>query len=192
MSSPTTSPHQVSSEPDPDTDEWDLDPGEPQELAGINWNDINDEVEAAMNESDDEGDVAPTNALIASEDEWTDESNSVISERASTPTMKRKRRSVTPSEGRGVPVKGGTGSGDEGLRSPLAKRKKLAAGRSGYSRLKEAITADELEPIPESEMAFALPSGLGASEVPEEDGDDGDDEEEEDDFLARELEEEWG
>lgn len=79
-SSPTSSSQQVSSEPEPDTDEWDVEPGEPPgtlELNEINWDDINDEVEAAMNESDDD-ESASKKAAIASEDEWTDESNSGI------------------------------------------------------------------------------------------------------------------
>ena len=78
VSSPTGSSQQVSSEPEPDTDEWDAEPAEAPgtlELNEINWNDINDEVEAAMNESDDEENVSKKGA---SEDEWTDESNSVI------------------------------------------------------------------------------------------------------------------
>lgn len=120
----------------------------------------------------------------------------------STPRLKRKRlRSATPSEGGG-----GQSNGDEYPRSPLAKRKKLAADRTGYSKLKEGVTADELTnakdettsngsaessprppPIPET-------SEEGSNEA-DDDGDDDDEyeeEEEEDDFLAREMEEEWG
>ncbi|KAF8628253.1 hypothetical protein AX15_004028 [Amanita polypyramis BW_CC] len=200
VSSPTTSSQQMSSEPEPDTDEWDLDSGESPgalELAEINWNDINDEVEAAMNESDDEEEMT-TKKDIMSEDEWTDETNSVISSRTSTPTMKRKRyRSVTPSEiGKGL--NGNVESADDDvLRSPLAKRKKLAAGRTGYSRLKEAITAEELGRTRDSEMGDGTTKRVSiprAAEVKEEGGVDEKDEEEEDedDFLARELEEEWG
>ena len=88
---------------------------------------------------------------------------------------------------------------DEGLQSPLAKRKKLAAERTGYSRLKEGITADEL-------LATKDETGSNGSRQPspksiaqenvddqEDEGDDeSEDEESEDDFLARELEEEWG
>ncbi|KIL71651.1 hypothetical protein M378DRAFT_1020729 [Amanita muscaria Koide BX008] len=190
-SSPTMSSQQVSSEPDPDTDEWDLDPGETPGrlvLAGIDWNDINDEVDAAMNESDDEGEeVTHKKIITASEDEWTDESNS----RARTPTTKRKR-SVTPSERKGA--NGGPDNGnDDVLRSPLAKRKKLAAERTGYSRLKVAITADDLV---HSEMDDTVSRAVSTPKLAErevEDGEEGDDEEDdEDDFLARELEEEWG
>lgn len=115
----------------------------------------------------------------------------------STPRLKRKRlRSITPSDGGGVPS---SSKIDEGLQSPLAKRKKLAAERTGYSRLKEGITADEL-------LATKDETGSNGSRQPspksiaqenvddqEDEGDDeSEDEESEDDFLARELEEEWG
>ena len=94
---------------------------------------------------------------------------------------------------------------DEGLRSPLAKRKKLAAERTGYSRLKEGITADEL--LATKDETASNESGLPSPKIvaqenideQEDEGDDEDDDEEEeeeedeeDDFLARELEEEWG
>ncbi len=215
-SSPTSSSQQVSSEPEPDTDEWDVEPGEPGspgtlELNEINWDDINDEVEAAMNESDDD-ETGSKKATIASEDEWTDESNSVIryverspqvycalltdsSVRTATPLLKRKRhRSVTPSEA-GKAVNGNSaGADDDVLKSPLAKRKKLAAGRTGYSRLKEAVTADDLGQTRDSEMEDVAAKRVSIpTSVAETEEDDGDDEEEdEDDFLARELEEEWG
>jgi RNA polymerase II subunit A-like phosphatase len=78
-SSPTTNAQQISSDPDPDGDDWDEDPGEGKdgtslEFAAINWDDINDEVEAAMNESDDES----VRSEMRSEEEWTDEANSVV------------------------------------------------------------------------------------------------------------------
>jgi RNA polymerase II subunit A-like phosphatase len=89
-SSPAADDHQISSDPDPDTDDWDEnDDGEvvdrvvgvgggvePKsfEIEEINWNDINDEVEAAMNESDDEeedgrSDVSAMRSVQCSEDE---------------------------------------------------------------------------------------------------------------------------
>jgi RNA polymerase II subunit A-like phosphatase len=80
-SSPGASSQQISSEPEPDTDEWDVEPGDSPgtlELAEINWDDINDEVEAAMNESEDEDEVTSKKGAGVSEDEWTDETNSVI------------------------------------------------------------------------------------------------------------------
>jgi RNA polymerase II subunit A-like phosphatase len=90
------SEHQISSDPEPDADDWDLDPAElkariAQEeteagtggegavgalhLEEIDWNDINDEVEAAMMESDDESvDVRSERSTgMKSEDEFTDE-----------------------------------------------------------------------------------------------------------------------
>lgn len=84
---------------------------------------------------------------------------------------------MTPSEINGI----GTGQ------SPLAKRKRIAASRSGSSKLKEAISADDLA----TKENATLPEG----EIEEDDEDDDEDEDEEvleDDFLARELEEEWG
>lgn len=111
---------------------------------------------------------------------------------SSSPRSKRKRlRSLTPSES-------GLNGGDaEALRSPLAKRKKLAADRSGASKLKEGITAEQLHtgangsartsPTP----APARPGDRDSDE--DEEDEDGDEEmDEDDDFLARELGEEWG
>ena len=104
--------------------------------------------------------------------------------------MQRKRlRSLTPSE---IGINGNK----DALRSPLAKRKKLAANRSGASKLKVSISAGE------------LPSRTGSndnanSDIPEEDNEEeaGVDEDEgvdegyapfDDDFLAGALEEDWG
>jgi RNA polymerase II subunit A-like phosphatase len=64
------------------------------------------------------------------------------------------------------------------LRSPLAKRKKIVTDRSGFSKLKEAITAEDLDEA--------------SLEVVELEEGEGDEEDEEDDFLTRELGEEWG
>lgn len=120
----------------------------------------------------------------------------------STPRLKRKRlRSVTPSDTGGV---NGASREDALLRSPLSKRKKLAADRSGYSRLKETIIADDL---PEEGFGSAgkvspkqgiekdrVTSGSTIDEAMDEgdEEEEDDEEEDEDDFLARELEEEWG
>jgi RNA polymerase II subunit A C-terminal domain phosphatase len=85
--------HQISSDPEPDADDWDYDrtagppPPRSLELDGVDWDEINDEVEAAMNESEDDGDGdgdesgsvrSGEKSANVSEDEWTDESNSVI------------------------------------------------------------------------------------------------------------------
>ncbi|KAF7307500.1 RNA polymerase II subunit A C-terminal domain phosphatase [Mycena indigotica] len=150
-------------------------------LDAINWDDINDEVDAAMNESDDE-DGGKSERSVMSEDEWDRDNSSA----PGTPSRgKRKRlRSVTPSEGG----------------SPLSKRKKL----TGASKLKEGVTADDLSTAAFKKLPPITTEGLPptvaslASNVSdgeddsgeEEDDDDGDDEE--DDFLARELEEDWG
>jgi RNA polymerase II subunit A-like phosphatase len=91
---------------------------------------------------------------------------------------------------------------DEGLQSPLAKRKKLAAERTGYSRLKEGITADELLAAKDetasngSRRSSSSPKVIAQENIDDQEveGDDEDEDEDssEDDFLARELEEEWG
>lgn len=82
---PTLDPSQISSDPDPDGDDWDkkrVENTSSFELDEIDWNDINDEVEAAMNESDDDDDVRSDRSGVrsgnASDDDWTDETNSVI------------------------------------------------------------------------------------------------------------------
>ena len=75
-SSPIHTDHQISSDPDPDEDDWDEEPFEgvkdtgSLQLSAINWSDINDEVEAAMNESDDEDDNNDDMKSVRSEDEW--------------------------------------------------------------------------------------------------------------------------
>lgn len=169
-------------------------------------------MDAAMNESDgDDGDDGSVHdgerSANASEDEgsWTDESNSIIrsvdamipriyaadvhcSSTTSSPRISRKRlRSLTPSE-----------SGINGLtdapRSPLAKRKKLAAERSGASKLKEEIVAPEQE---EEDAPSPRPVPPTSEEMDDEDESstesdgDSDGAMDEDDFLARELEDDW-
>jgi len=178
--SPNLDPNQISSDPEPDADDWDEEPGadgsRSLQLDAIDWNDINDEVEAAMNESDDSDD--------SDEDDDMSDRGSVKSAASElgvspSPRSKRKRlRSLTPSEA------GLNGSADTELRSPLSKRKKLAADRSGLSRLKEAISADELPENKDRSSRAATPSRLSVADVDEEDGNS---EVTEDDFLAREL-----
>ncbi|KAI0684753.1 hypothetical protein BC835DRAFT_1523744 [Cytidiella melzeri] len=225
--SPPSDPHQISSDPEPDADDWDYERAVPDKslaLDEVDWDDINDEVEAAMNESDDEEDgdadgkseKSGTRSGNVSEDDWTDESNSIIrfaggiershlrcethypityyDSTASSASGRRKRkrlRSITPSEAGGV-------NGDSDiLRSPLSKRKKLAADRSGASRLKEAITADDLvsqRSASRSKRSTPVPSKSGDEDddMDEEDEEEDYEDEEEDDFLARELGEDWG
>ena len=111
--------------------------------------------------------------------------------------MKRKRlRSATPSDGGGGPS---SRTDENYLKSPLAKRKKVAAERTGYSRLKEGVTADDLlstkDETASNESRRSTPSKIMARENMDDQDGEGDDEEEEedeeeDDFLARELEEE--
>ncbi|KAJ8514480.1 hypothetical protein ONZ45_g7970 [Pleurotus djamor] len=147
-SSPPTDAVDISSDHDPDGDDWDVQnpagAGAPSlEFDAIDWDDINDEVEAAMNESDDDedGDDAKSDrSATRSEMMSDDEAGSTVSVNG-TPRLGRKRlRSVTPSEGGfDIPDK------DDILRSPLAKRKKLAFDRSKFSKLKEAFSADDFD-----------------------------------------------
>jgi RNA polymerase II subunit A C-terminal domain phosphatase len=85
--SPPSDPHQISSDPEPDADDWDYErpvPAKSLELDEVDWDEINDEVEAAMNESDDDdsedvkSEKSGTRSGNVSEDDWTDESNSVM------------------------------------------------------------------------------------------------------------------
>ncbi|KAI0756315.1 hypothetical protein C8Q80DRAFT_1127923 [Daedaleopsis nitida] len=233
LASPPSDSHQISSDPEPDADDWDelVEGGralgalgvegprgegegeggdEKLELDEVDWDDINNEVDAAMNESDDDGDgdgddgASVRSGMSEDDASWTDESNSIISSTTSSPRTKRKRvRSLTPSE-RGAL---GNGADADVLRSPLAKRKKLAAERSGASRLKEAFTAEQLQRRAPSRGAdddgesthsqrSSPVNGGGGGEEEEDDDDDEDGGSEynmvEDDFLARELEAEWG
>lgn len=78
--SPAADSQLVSSDVDVDSDDWDQDPPEHKATAtldfgAVNWDEINDEVEAFMNESDeeDEGDGKSERSAAASEDEWASE-----------------------------------------------------------------------------------------------------------------------
>lgn len=90
---------------------------------------------------------------------------------------------------------------DDVLRSPLAKRKRVAAERTGASKLKHGVSARDLHagnatPSRTPERKADSPHGSTGSQSTDGDGDgDGDDEEEDDeleDFLAHELGEDWG
>lgn len=64
-SSPVLDAHQISSDPEPDNDDWDEErapaPATSEvDLNAVDWNDVNDEVDAAMNESDDDDDENDT------------------------------------------------------------------------------------------------------------------------------------
>jgi len=201
-SSPIADSNQISSDPEPDTDDWDPDDAvearaEPLVLDDVDWDAVRDEVDAAMEESDGEdgqsGKSAATNGEFSDDDvSITDES---VASAQSTPRLKRKRlRSLTPSE-----ISGLSNIDAENLRSPLAKRKKIAMERSGSSKLKEAIHAEELEEKssvtngpdrPNSPAAVAAPTATISEE--EESDEDEDEFDLDDDFLARELEEELG
>lgn len=104
-------------------------------------------------------------------------------------------RSLTPSE-----IGARNGADADVLRSPLAKRKKLAADRSGASPLKEAFTAEQLHVTSrrtsEDLSGSRRSSPMNGVDDDDENTDDDDGASEvnmiDDDFLARELEEEWG
>lgn len=94
-----------------------------------------------------------------------------------------------------TPSEVGINGNKDSLRSPLAKRKKLAAERTGSSRLKDSILAGDLPP---GKVASTWDVKEELREQEEDaSGDDNDEEEEEegafdDDFLAGALEEDWG
>ncbi|KAF8665249.1 hypothetical protein AX16_000271 [Volvariella volvacea WC 439] len=176
------------------------------DLGDINWNDINDEVEAAMNESDDDdtrSERSVTRSANISEDEWISEDTSRTHSLNGTPRGSRKRlRSVTPSESL-------NNAEEDTLRSPLAKRKKLALSRSGSSRLKDSISANDLhessevyglgldekesdyDPVLAKARVASWSTGARDDDM-EDTGDESGDEFDDEDFLAGELEEEWG
>jgi RNA polymerase II subunit A-like phosphatase len=76
-SSPIAESQLISSDIDLDSDDWDQDPPEPKDageldFAAVNWDEINDEVEAFMNETDDdEGEQSDgLQSGNISEEEW--------------------------------------------------------------------------------------------------------------------------
>lgn len=215
---------QVPTDPELGNDDWDEDvteiskaeggAAESLNLADIDWNDVNDEVDAAMNESDDEDSRSDKSGMrsgnVSEEEEsWTDGSQSGIrygqqivwladntdlflaSITNLTPRKRKRLRSITPSE---TTVNGNKDS----LRSPLAKRKKLAAARSGASRLKDSISAGDLAGSEKLLLADSTKEDLREEDEEEEEASEDDEEEEieegdiDDDFLAGALEEDWG
>jgi RNA polymerase II subunit A-like phosphatase len=103
-------------------------------------------------------------------------------------TTRKRLRSSTPSEVRGVNDEGG----DDALRSPLAKRKRLAAERSGASKLKQEVSAAEVGSdgklpalTPVLKKATASPRGsISGSIGSHSTGSDNEDEDDGEDFLA--------
>jgi RNA polymerase II subunit A-like phosphatase len=162
------------------------------ELGSINWDDINDEVEAAMNESDDEdgdgdGDAKSERSYDmqsghVSEEEWPDGnsiSGSVVLNISLLPFLHNQRSFVRAapnnsqlsprkrprSETPGPEEMRGPVNGntdDDDLRSPLAKRKRLLSERS-VSRLKQGFLAEDLA---QSEAETASNGSASASETP--------------------------
>ncbi|CAK5280408.1 unnamed protein product [Mycena citricolor] len=149
-------------------------------LDAIDWNDIDDEIDAAMDESDDDHGFGDQ----MSEDDWTEDGSSVATNsNPPTPSRRKRMRSLTPSD-----IRNGH-AGETG--SPLAKRKKIAAERTGASKLKEAVSAEEIGPVA-PQAAVVPPVASPVSRIDEGDSEEEYEEEEEDDFLARELEDELG
>lgn len=188
-SSPTLDPTQVSSDPEPDDDEW-LDS---QPVAfDVPWDEINDEVDAAMMESDDESVKASKSGNVSDAEDMSDDGGSAQSSPSATPRKRKRPRSSTPSESM-------NGDSEMLLRSPLSKRKKLAAERTGASKLKLGITAVELgtesidlnHPAPNQATLRATAANDADEEDDEGDSDDSESSAEavemDDDFLAREL-----
>ena len=177
----STTPSMEEDEED-DPEEWeDASKNRGLHLEEINWDDINDEVEAAMNESDDEdeeeeedrGDEnADGEVDSVSGDVYDEDMKSITHSR--TPSisgprrMKRKRSSTPSSASLAVPE-----ADADLLRSPLSKRKKLALERSGSSRLKEGYAAS-------NDDAVSVAGSVAGTEY----------EEEEEDFLLGAFEEE--
>ncbi|KAG6851395.1 hypothetical protein H0H93_005793 [Arthromyces matolae] len=196
-SSPMTDTQQISSDPEPDTDDWDeevipdaKDPGA-LELGSINWDDINNEVDAFLNETDDEDDALSNGTGVKSGFGSEDEDSMSVT---NTPKISRKRlRSVTPSDVGGM---NGSAKDDSISGSPLAKRKKLMAERTGPSRLKDSISAGDLASDDDKSKRVAdttaSPISVDGEDEDEEEDEEDEDNEDEDDFLARDLQEEWG
>ncbi|KAH9081749.1 hypothetical protein EDB83DRAFT_2502993 [Lactarius deliciosus] len=201
--------HQISSDPEPDADDWDVEPGprkgnsgatasgvapekgkngeeELDDLKRISEESRNLELSLSWEDADEE-----LREFLASgdEEEEEDEDDDVGGEgsndSADLKSASGKSVHMTESDLDAGDDKSSVGSDEELLRSPLSKRKKLAKDRQNASKLKETIYSEE----------FPLPTV--ASRRGEDEDDDGDDEsmfgdDDEDDFLARELEEEMG
>lgn len=87
-----------------------------------------------------------------------------------------------------TPSEIGINGNKDALRSPLAKRKKLAADRTGSSRLKDSILPSDMK-AGKGVTAEELKDDLPEEEEGEEEEEDG---ASDDDFLAGALEEDWG
>ncbi len=79
------------------------------------------------------------------------------------------------------------------MRSPLAKRKRIAAGRTGASKLKQSMSVGDLGRSPTPTLAQHI--GSSRTSLPNDENNDGDDEDDGDDefedFLAHEMGEDW-
>ncbi|KAF7970876.1 hypothetical protein HWV62_22700 [Athelia sp. TMB] len=198
--SPVLDTHQISSDPEPDNDDWDEEPRPPAtsefDLGGVDWNDVNDEVDAAMNESDDEDEEDESRSersVMRSVNGSDDDESGGSAPSSANPTPKKRKRlrSLTPSE---INL-----NGRDTVGSPLAKRKKLAADRTGASRLKDSISAGDLVGSKVSTPEKVAEAEREDEENYPEQGEGQEDDDSiteggdlDDDFLAGALEEDWG
>jgi RNA polymerase II subunit A-like phosphatase len=197
-SSPVAGADQISSDPEPDADDWDVEPKAPAvvDLSEVSWEDVNAELEEFLAEGDSDSDDEDMESVRATEDETASAGGRCVSHAwsvcscgscfpiarsaPSTPRSKRKRlRSITPSE---AGTNGG-GSGEDFLRSPLAKRKRIGMALNPSPLKVSTLATDDGEAEVGSAADWEEDSRMG-------DGDETGTEGEDFDFLAGELEEE--
>jgi len=161
---------------------------EPEQEISLNdadmWADANAEVDAALEETEDEDD------LLGEEDGeggWQSDGSNGSTRSAASSSYRGKKRSRSSSVGL---------AGDEDAVSPLAKRKRLSEARRGSSRLKVGMVAGDLGAKVEKSSEEDDKSSKRSDPVQDDesttsaDGDGANDLFEDDDFLARELAEE--
>ncbi|KAI0319033.1 hypothetical protein OF83DRAFT_1241216 [Amylostereum chailletii] len=205
--SPVLETQQISSDPEPDADDWDVDRerggkegkegtegegGVPVKLDEVSWEDANAELEAflAEGDSDDEEDMDDARSSAESERLAPSGEKRSEDETSSVGRYRKRLRSITPSAA--VP-------GDDALRSPLSKRKKLVADRRTASRLRESVSSPALaraqeeaygdDPDADADVAMGGDIVMGGEEEEEEEEGTGT-EADDFDFLAGALEEE--
>ncbi|KAF8518264.1 hypothetical protein BU17DRAFT_48885 [Hysterangium stoloniferum] len=154
---------------------------EPEQEISLNdadmWADANAEVDAVLEETEDEADLL---------DEEDGEGGGSTRSAASS-SYRSKKRSRSSSVGL---------AGDEDAASPLAKRKRLSEARRGSSRLKVGMVAGDLDVTVEKGSEEDDKGSKRSDQVQDDDsttsadGYGANDTFDDDDFLARELEEE--
>ena len=173
----------------------DLDENVELDFGSVDWQDVNDEVEAAMMESDseDEDENSGRNSNVSEDDGMSASRYSLNSTLykfalltvtcfSSSLTHRKRVRSLTPSDYANLP---------DSSQSPLAKRRKLVTDRLGQSRLKEAISANELTLSDDPyESKRTTPSNSGSPAQIDADNEDASDEDEENENGENEDEDE--